>query len=273
MRPVLFQFGSLDIPAYLVMLCLGLCALIWVSTTMGASNSLPRQYMVLFIISLYGFGVIGARLFFVLEHLGLYANPLRAILSPYPGGFASYGAFIAASLAAILYARMLQLPLPKLADSSSVGLCLFGAFARLGCFFAGCCYGHPTSLSLGVLFPQGSKAAERWGFGVHVHPAQLYEAGCLIAIAMLLCLARKRYMFPGEQFLWLVSFYTAARFLNDFLRGDSLHIHGLTPAQWMSLPLLSISAGYLFVRQMAHSKARVEVPPCSSAREPLDSKE
>ena len=41
------------------------------------------------------------------------------------------------------------------------------AFGRIGCFFAGCCYGKETDSFLGVQFPQLSHP---------VYPTQLYEA-------------------------------------------------------------------------------------------------
>jgi len=202
--------------------------------------------MALLSVMLYAAGLVGARLLFVVEHYWLYPNPLQAALSPFPGGFASHGSFLLATLAAILYAKWFQLPLGKVGDSTAIGLCLFGALMRLGCFLGGCCYGRPTSLPWGVVFPQGSEPAARWGFGVPIHPTQLYEAGYLIGIGVLLFLSEKQQKFAGEKFLLLVLTYSVARFLNEFVRGDSLlEFWGLSPAQWMSLAMVVISLGLM----------------------------
>lgn len=42
------------------------------------------------------------------------------------------------------------------------GIALGHAFGRVGCFFAGCCYGAVTDSALGVRFPAGSSAARRF---------------------------------------------------------------------------------------------------------------
>ena len=49
-------------------------------------------------------------------------------------------------------------------------------FGRIGCFFAGCCYGNPTDSIFGVVFPA-------YGCPSYpVHPTQLYEAAFLFTI-------------------------------------------------------------------------------------------
>ena len=50
------------------------------------------------------------------------------------------------------------------------GLCvpLALAFGRVGCFLNGCCYGKPTTLPWGVVFPTAAPLVAR-------HPTQLYE--------------------------------------------------------------------------------------------------
>lgn len=246
MKPILFEFGSLVAPSYVTMLVLGACVFVWLGTVTAERKSLPRHHMAVLLVGVYAAGLIGARIVFVLEHHWLYANPLQAALSPFAGGFASRGGFFLATLAAILYARWFRLPLGKVVDSTAIGLCLFGALIRLGCFFGGCCYGHPTGLPWGVIFPQGSEAAVRWGFGVPIHPTQLYEAGYLICLAGLLFLLEKRFKFAGEKFLWLVLAYSGARFLNEFVRGDSLlEFWALTAPQWMSLALVVVSLGLM----------------------------
>jgi len=132
------------------------------------------------------------------------------------------------------------------ADASVIGICVMGCLGRLGCFLAGCCYGRPTSLPWGVVFPETSEAASRWGFGVPVHPTQIYEVVYLLAIAVVLGATRFQKRFEGEVFLKLVLFYSVARFLSDFLRGDSLDsIWGRGPASWMSLALILISGSVL----------------------------
>jgi phosphatidylglycerol:prolipoprotein diacylglycerol transferase len=256
-KPILFGFESFAIPSYLALLVLGTCVLVWLSTLTAGRHSLPQYHVACLLSVAYAAGLLGARLLFVLENHSRLSSVARPVLSPVPGGFASHGAFLLAVPVAVLYASWFQLPLGKIVDSTAIGLCMFGALARLGCFLGGCCYGRPTSLPWGFVFPQGSDPAARWGFGVPVHPTQLYEAGYLTLIAVLLLLMEKRTGFDGEKFVWLVFAYSGARFLNEFVRGDSLlQFWGLSPPQWISLVLAILSLGSITLgRNSAGSSA------------------
>lgn len=53
------------------------------------------------------------------------------------------------------------------------GILIAHAFGRIGCFFAGCCYGKETDSFLGVQFPDLPHP---------VHPTQLYEAAFLFVL-------------------------------------------------------------------------------------------
>lgn len=101
------------------------------------------------------------------------------------------------------------------------------AFGRIGCFFAGCCYGKETDSFLGVQFP---------GLPSPVHPTQLYEAVflfLLFGVCSFLALKKK---YQHNLSLYLVV-YGLFRFLIEFLRDDSRGelIVGISPSQFLSL--------------------------------------
>lgn len=242
MSPVLIRFGDIAIPSYLGMFAIGACAFLWLSTRAAERNTIPQHRMAPFLFAIYAAGLVGARLLFVLEHHRFYGSLFQAATSSFPGGFASHGGLILATFAALLCAPLFHIPPARAADSAALGLCALGVSIRVGCFLGGCCFGRPTNLPWGVTFPAGSPAALRFGLGVAVHPTQLYEAGYLIALAAGLIFGARNneFRFHGEKFLWLALGYSAARFLNEFLRGDSLQeFSGLAPAQWMSLTIVA----------------------------------
>ncbi len=108
------------------------------------------------------------------------------------------------------------------------------AFGRIGCFFAGCCYGKPTTSFLGIKFP-----------GEHFKrlPAQLYESAFLfILFGVLFFMLLKRKGFYMCMPVYLVS-YGIWRFLcEQFLRGDNGErggkILGMFPSQFISVFLV-----------------------------------
>ena len=60
-----------------------------------------------------------------------------------------YGGLIGASLATILYVRLKNLPLWKVADALAPSIALGSSFGRIGCLMNGCCYGKPTTMPCG----------------------------------------------------------------------------------------------------------------------------
>lgn len=112
------------------------------------------------------------------------------------------------------------------------------AWGRMGCFFAGCCYGKETDSVFGLVFSTTN--------GVKVLPTQLWEALFLFTLsALLFVLAlKKRCRF---NFVIYLCAYGVWRFTIEFFRGDyrgSL-IPGLTPSQFWSILLFLGGLFYL----------------------------
>jgi phosphatidylglycerol---prolipoprotein diacylglyceryl transferase len=115
-----------------------------------------------------------------------------------------------------------------------VGLALH---RTLACFMAGCCYGKPTDMPWGVMYPPSAKAFRSFG-GVPVHPTQIYEAilGLFMFTVLVLYRGRKNRA-PGELFALQLLIYGAGRFIIEFFRGDTDR-GGFGPfstSQWLGL--------------------------------------
>lgn len=115
-------------------------------------------------------------------------------------------------------------------------------FGRIGCFFAGCCYGKETDSFLGVTFPE---------LGYPVHPTQLYEAAFLFALFAIMSYLLLSKGFKHNMSLYLVA-YGAFRFAIEFLRDDhrgSL-VSGISPSQFWSILMIVIGVALIFVMKM-----------------------
>ena len=148
-------------------------------------------------------------------------------------------------------------------------ICIAHGFGRIGCFFAGCCYGRQVDAGwewIGQRYPVGSSTyndiVSKYGSNVLVYPTQLLEAAFLLILGgILLYLAFKRnskYTFP----IYLVA-YGIYRFLNEFLRGDyrgEIFGGALSPSQYFSLALVvgGIVAFFLF-KKYIHVQSMSEV--------------
>ena len=125
------------------------------------------------------------------------------------------------------------------------------AFGRIGCFFAGCCYGKPTDSFLGVTFPGHSHA---------VHPTQLYEAFFLFVMFAVCLLLYLKKGFRHNLSLYLLS-YGVFRFLIEFVRGDErgAFILGMPPSQFWAIVMIFASVAVYFLLDYAFKKRDKEL--------------
>ncbi len=247
MRPTLFELGGVGVSSYSLLLVAAVSVLIAVSVTVAARRSLPGHHVAVATTLGYLGGLAGGRIAWILQNWDAIADRGAVLLSPQLGGLTVYGGLLGGGVTAGAYALALRLPLGRLADAAVLGLGLAAAVGRLGCLLGGCCYGRPTELAWGLIFPAGSPAALRWGTGVPVHPSQLYEAVVLVALAVV-CHSIGSRRPPGQGFACLVLGYAVFRFGHEFLRGDSAPaLFGLTPPQWISLALAAAAGSFLAI--------------------------
>lgn len=206
-------------------------------------------------------GLVGAALLYVLLNASAFlADPMPFLRQP---GMVFYGGFIAALAAAGAYARAYHLRYAALADVAAVALPVGHAIGRLACFFAGCCYGRPTSSALGVRFTTpGTPAFEACLAHGPIHPVQLYEAAGLAAIAGLVALADRpsKRRPAGMLFALYLGLYAVLRFGTEQLRGDFVERKFLVPgvlstSQTIALVMLAVAAGLAL-----HLVRRKELP-------------
>jgi phosphatidylglycerol:prolipoprotein diacylglycerol transferase len=130
----------------------------------------------------------------------------------------------------------------KTGDSFAVPVAVAVGIGRLGCFRAGCCYGTPTTLPWGVVFPTALENPH-----LARHPTQLYEAAFHFSAAIVLwCLVRGGY-FRGQLIkLYLIS-YLVYRFLTEFIRPEARLWYGLSGYQAATLLLIGLFV-WLWIR-------------------------
>ncbi len=163
--------------------------------------------------------IVGARLLYVIFHWSEFQNDLIGIIAFWRGGLGGlmfFGGFIFAMVAGVLYVRHKKMPVFKMLDAIAPALVFGEGLTRIGCFFNGCCFGKPTSMFLGMVFPHHSAAG--YTFHVSVHPTQLYSslAGFVLFITALI-LERKK-LKDGVLFGIILIFYSLFRFGIDFVR-------------------------------------------------------
>ena len=162
-----------------------------------------------------------------------------------------YGGLIVAVTVALWYIRRVGLPLWTTCDVFAPGIALGHVIGRFGCFFAGCCYGKPTTVPWAITFTDPFAAANvGTPLNVPLHPTQLYEAGAeLLILVLLLATERKGRPFAGRTFWLYMLLYAISRFIIEFYRGDERGAVGpFSTSQFISLilaPLAIVMLVYL----------------------------
>jgi phosphatidylglycerol---prolipoprotein diacylglyceryl transferase len=156
-----FPIG-IPIRGYGLFLMLGVVGAVWMTWLHARRQGLSvDSLMSLSLFTVIG-GLIGARLFFVIQKWSelkgdsLFEKLLEALKFT-EGGLVVFGSFIGGAIAVIWWALHRKYRLLVMGDMIVAGLMLGLAMGRLGCFMNGCCYGGVCETSMpAVHFPRGS---------------------------------------------------------------------------------------------------------------------
>ena len=217
MHPVLLHIGSFNLYTYGLFVALGFMTAIWVSQKNAKSHGLSSESITDIFFVILVSALLGARLLYVLINFDGYKNNLLDIFKIWNGGLVFFGGFIAAVVATPIYLRSKNLDFWKTADIISPGLALGHAVGRIGCFFAGCCYGKECDLPIAVKFTNPESLAP---IGVYLHPTQLYSVFSNLTLFFILLWLQKRKKFNGMVFLSYIMLYSLFRSIVEFFRGD-----------------------------------------------------
>lgn len=183
-------------------------------------------------------GLLGAKLLNMLYHgyEFTFSNFLGSG-STFMGGLLSAGAiyFIANKILGTKLSLAFNLLVPVILVSHF--------FGRIGCFFAGCCFGKPTEIVFGVVYPEISLPSQVYDFGVHLHPVQLYEAFFLISLFIVI----KKYIRFELRLFYYFTLYGIGRFILEYFRGDNrgeIITAMISPSQIVSLIFILIGSFY-----------------------------
>ncbi len=244
MHPRLFEIGPITVYTYGVLLAAAYLAGLQLATTRARARSLdPARVMDLGIIIIVA-AILGAKLLLFAVDFNFYWTHPGEVFSLARSGGVFYGGLILAVAASFWYLARHKMPLWATCDVFAPGIALGHAVGRLGCLFAGCCYGRPTTMPWGIVFSDPF-AASYVGtpLGVPLQPTQIYESvGELIILVILLVGERRGKSFDGRTFWVWVLLYGILRFIVEFFRGDERgSLLGLSTSQVISLVLVPLS--------------------------------
>ena len=156
--PQYFPDG-VPIRGYGLMVLLGSVTGIGMAAHRARQSGVNPEEIVGLAVAMFLSGVVGARLFFVIEYWEqirehTWLATLKSALSYTEGGLVVYGAFFGAMLGFTWYVRRRGLPWLAMADLIAPCMLAGLAFGRIGCLLNGCCYGGESTAPWAVTFPR-----------------------------------------------------------------------------------------------------------------------
>jgi phosphatidylglycerol---prolipoprotein diacylglyceryl transferase len=247
MHPVLFEIGGFPVYTYGLLLAAGYLLGLQFALVRGRARGLdPNRLMDLGIWIIIS-ALVGAKLLLLIVERDRFGWSIADAVNLARSAGVFYGGLISAVIVALWYLRRHRMPVWTVTDVFAPGIALGHVIGRLGCLFAGCCFGRPTDVPWAITFR--NELAAGTPLGVSLHPTQLYEAGAeLLILIFLLVFEKKGRAFPGRTFWSYLLLYGGSRFILEFYRGDPRGVIGaLTTSQVVSLIIVPLSVIMLFV--------------------------
>lgn len=251
MHPILFKIGPITIYTYGFLVAAGFLLGLTLAIRQAKKEGIPHNKVVDLGFYLLISALIGSRLFFIFINYEYYLKNPLSILKIWEGGLVFYGGLMFAVPTAIWYIKKNKLNIWLTGDIFAPSIAIGHAIGRLGCFFAGCCYGRSAeNVPWAVIFTDPASLAP---INVKLHPTQLYESAGEFINFLLLVILRKYKSFNGQLFISYLVFYSILRFIVEFFRGDvqrGLIIYNISISQGISMLMFFIAiVGFFTLRK------------------------
>jgi len=234
---------------------------VWIEETLHPYQLTPMIIMVAAV-----FGILGSKIFDMIEHLDdLIRNPVGTLFSF--SGLAFYGGLIVAAFAVLWYANRNKIRYPLMLDIAAPGLILAYAIGRIGCQLSGDgCWGvantAPKPGWMGFLpdwvwafrYPhnvidEGIQITNCTGPHCHmlvipVFPTPFYETVLGLIIFGILWGLRKKLTIPGYLFCVYLILSGIERFFIEHIRINKVYdLLGIHMTQAEIIAVLTVIAG------------------------------
>ncbi|MBU0519851.1 prolipoprotein diacylglyceryl transferase [bacterium] len=260
MFPDLLHIGPFQIHAYGFMMTLAFIAAILISVyrakKVGLDPGLIWDVSLVIMLS----SLVGSRLTYVFTHIDEFRHNWFSIINPIQAdgrigiaGMVLLGGVVLASISTAVFVRRRKLSFWVFSDIIAPALALGIGIGRLGCLANGCCYGAPTDVWCGIVFPEDSVAGSYFPH-THLWPTQIFSVLWGLTLFAGLWFAERWKSFDGYTFSLFLIFYSIFRILIDTIRvyeESDILIHTdtirITFSQGVSGILLLVGV-YFFVR-------------------------
>lgn len=251
MNPILLDLGIIKIYWYSVTMFLAMFVGVFLFYKSSKKSGLSEDFIVNLLFYGIIFGLIGARVYYVLFNLSYYLkNPIE-IIEVWNGGLAIHGGLIGGFLWFLYYSKKNNVSLIKLLDMACISVIIGQVIGRWGNFFNQEAHG-------GIVLRETLEKRLIPNFiingmnidGVYYEPTFLYESlwnfiGFIILIVLRKKCKLKDGVLVGIYFVW----YSFIRFFIEGMRTDSLMFGSIRIARFVSVLLFVLGLFLIFYKR------------------------
>lgn len=242
MNSIAFKVFGITVRWYSIMIVVGILLAMMVSNSEVKKQNIDKEFFINLIFYIIVFGILGARIYYVLFNLNYYlANPIEIIMI-WHGGLAIHGGIIAGLIVTLAYCKKYNYNTLKLLDIIVVGVILAQAIGRWGNFFNQEAYGMATTReSLEALHLPNFIIDGMFIDGKYYQPTFLYESiWNLFGFIVLIILRKRKNNKTGQITACYLIWYSIGRIYIEHFRLDSLMLGSIKIAQLISLLLIIV---------------------------------
>ena len=216
---VAFELFGRPVAWYGIIIAVGMMVAIgYVMLRTRDYKGIKPEDIVDFALFIIVFGVIGARLYYVITDGGY--DSFMEVIAIWEGGLAIYGGIIAGAITAIVVCRVKKIRFQCFLDMLAPAVMIAQAIGRWGNFCNGEAFGSETSNFLRMQLTNSLTGHQT----ICVHPTFLYESLWNILGFILLNILYKKRKFDGQITLGYIAWYGFGRMFIEGLRTDSLWV-------------------------------------------------
>jgi phosphatidylglycerol:prolipoprotein diacylglycerol transferase len=251
MKNELLTIGPITLYGYGLMIAIGVIAAYATAEYRAKRKGLNPELIFNLTLWCLAGGILGAKVLYLITQIKeIIANP--KILLDLSEGFVVYGGIIGGILAGLLFCIKKKLNFLQYFDLVMPSIALAQGFGRIGCLFAGCCYGLETNHSFHILFQESHYAPN----DVPLIPTQPIASALDFLNFFALIFLAKRVKVDGQIAGFYLIFYSAGRFILEFFRGDLVrgNVGSLSTSQFIAIFLFLIGFVIVIGRGISSSK-------------------
>ena len=230
-----FDIFGLHITFYGLLIAVGFILAILLAFYHAKKRGLTSEDIITLAIYVIPLSILGARTYYCIFSGETFS--FAEFFAIWNGGMAILGGVIGGVIAVLIYSIVHQKNFLMICDIAAPSLILGQCIGRVGCYFAGCCYGHEVTNESLQFFPISIFTNGGWHLATN-----FYECfWCLIGLVLLVLLFRK-FQQKGVITCCYLIFYGIGRGIIETFRGDSLYFFstGLKVSQILAIIIVIV---------------------------------